>query len=120
MATHAIMIEWGMPIEGRESKALEEFMSTMGWFTQLQEGSKIERFATYGTLTGNMADRTGLAIVEGSKKQIDALRHDEEYRVRLNRLITIGHNIQIQLLETGDQMPTRMMRYGKVVKEIGG
>lgn len=120
MATHAIMFEWGMPIEGRESKALEEFMASMAWFSELKEGSKIESFASYGTLTGDMADRSGFVIIEGTKQQMDELRHAEEYRIRINRMVSIAHNVRIQLLETGDEMPKRMMRYGKVAKEMTG
>ena len=120
MATQAILLEWGMPIEGRESKALEEFMSAVAWFAELQGSGRIESFSTYGTLTGDIMTRTGMAMVQGSQAQIDELRHSEDYRIRINRIANIAHNICLNLLETGDDMTKRMQRYGQVTKEMLG
>ena len=53
MANCALMIEWGMPIEGRETMALEMFMASVQWWTELRDKKKIEGFRTYGPLTGN-------------------------------------------------------------------
>lgn len=114
--TCALMVEWGMPKDGREMKALEEFMTHMAWWTQLKTTGKISDFRTYGPVTGDFR-RSGFVIIEGTEKQIDDLRHGEEFRANLNRVTLIGSHISITLLETGDAMTTRMQRYGKAVKD---
>ncbi len=113
----ALLIEWGMPIEGRETKALEEFMNHVAWWTELKTSGKIADFKIYGPLTGNHADRAGLVIVEGTQKQITDLHMGEEFRARLNHVMLVGHNIRVTLCETGEAMMPRMQRYGKAVKE---
>ena len=113
----ALMIEWGMPIEGRETKALEEFMTHVAWWTQLKEGGKISDFRIYGPLVGNIQERAGFIILEGTDKQIHELQASEEFRSNLNKVIIVGHNVTVTTLETGDAMTTRMQRYGKSLKE---
>jgi hypothetical protein len=113
----ALVVEWGMPIEGRETKALEEFMNHVGWWTQLKTSGKIADFKIYGPLTGNMTKRAGFVIVEGTDKQIHDLHMSEDFRSRLNNVIIVGHNIGVTICETGDAMTTRMQRYGKSLKE---
>jgi hypothetical protein len=113
----ALMVEWGMPIEGRETKALEEFMTHVQWWSQLKQSGKIADFRTYGPLTGHLNERSGFVILEGTEQQIHDLHMSEDFRVRLNHVIMIGHNIQVSVLETGEAMTTRMQRYGKSLKE---
>jgi hypothetical protein len=115
-STSALMVEWGMPKDGRETKALEEFMNHVSWWTQLKTTGKIADFRTYGPVTGGF-ERAGFVILEGTDKQIEELRSSEEFRTNLNRVTLIGNNIGVTLLETGDAMATRMQRYGKAVKE---
>jgi hypothetical protein len=114
--TCAMMIEWGMPKDGREMKALEEFMTHMNYWNQLKTSGKIADFRVYGPVTGD-TKRAGFILIEGTDKQIDELRHGEEFRANLNRVYLIGNDIKITLCETGDAMNSRMQRYGKAVKE---
>ncbi len=114
--TSALMVEWGMPKDGRETKALEEFMTHVAWWTQLKTSGKIADFRTYGPVTGDFK-RVGFVILEGTDKQIEELRTSEEFRMNLNRVYLVGNDITITVLETGDAMATRMQRYGKAVKE---
>jgi hypothetical protein len=119
MNDSALMIEWGMPVVGRETRALEEFASTVAWWTELQSKGKIGSFANFGTLSGNMHSRSGFALIHGSAKQIGELAESEEYRKRIARIAAICENVQVNFLETGDRMMTRMQRYGTGLKELG-
>ena len=119
MASKAVKIEWGMPIQGRELKALEVFASSVAYWTKLQEDGKIENFAAYGNLSGNMAERAGFVVINGSDEQIDTLVVDETWRSHLTDVLVIGNNVQIDLCETGNEMQTRMERYAKSVKKLG-
>ena len=113
----ALLIEWGMPIAGRETKALEEFMTHVAWWTELKTTGKVADFKAYGPLTGDLEARAGLVILEGTQKQITELHASEEFRTRLNHVMIVGHNIRVTLCETGDAMPSRMQRYGKSLKD---
>jgi hypothetical protein len=112
----ALMIAWGMPKDGRETKALEEFMTHMTWWNQIKSSGRIAEFRTYGPVTGS-AKRAGFVLIEGSEKQIEELRNSEDFRTNLNRVYLVCNDINVSLLETGDAMMTRMQRYGKAVKE---
>jgi hypothetical protein len=114
--TSALMVEWGMPKDGRETKALEEFMTHVAWWNQLKASGKIADFRAYGPLTGEF-NRAGFVVLEGTEKQISELHNSEEFRTNLNRVFLVGNNITVTLLETGDAMTTRMQRYGKALKE---
>lgn len=116
----ALLIEWGMPIEGRETKALEEFMAHVAWWTELKSTGKVADFRIYGPLTGDLSDRAGLVILEGTQKQVSELHMSEEFRARLNHVSIVGHNIRVTVCETGEAMTPRMQRYGKSLKEVLG
>jgi hypothetical protein len=120
MTTSALIMTWGMPIEGRESKALEVFFATVQYWNRLQQEKKIEVFHSYGTITGNLETQSGMLIAEGSDAQIEAVRNSEEFRQVLARVTAIGHNIGVELAETGERMTTRMQRYGQAVKQTLG
>ena len=117
--TNALMIEWGIPRQGRETKALEEFMTHVAWWTELKQSGKIAEFRTFGHLTGNVDERAGFVLIEGSEKQIHDLQTSEDFRSRLNRVIIIAENVHITELETNDAMTARMQRYGKSLKDVG-
>lgn len=81
MATSALFVECGMPIPGREARAIEVFFSAMQFWGKLQQDGKIEAFRSYGFLTGDQQTRSATVIIEGSDAQIAALRESEAYRV---------------------------------------
>ena len=121
MATNsALLIEWGTPIHGRETKALEEFTAHVQWWTELKGSGRIADFRIYGPLTGNVEDRAGFVILEGTSQQINELRASEEFRTNFDHVVLVGNNIRATLCETGDAMTTRMQRYGKSVKTVLG
>ena len=116
----ALLVEWGMPVHGRETKAIEEFMNHVAWWTQLKSSGKIADFHAFGEVTGNMARRSGFVILEGSEEQIRAVHASEDFRNHLNRASVCVDAINVSLLESGDAMTTRMQRYGKNLKEMLG
>ena len=71
-------------------------------------------------MTGNLAERAGFAIIEGTEKQIHDFHTSEEFRVRLNRASIGVHNVRLTLCETGDAMTQRTQRYGRALKDMLG
>ena len=113
------MIEWGMPKQGRELKALEVFNSHMQWCTELQQSGKIEQFMPFGLTTGNVNQRSGFVLIAGTTEQIDELRRAEDFRNRYNTVVNVADNVNLVVLETGDAMEARLVRYAKSIKELG-
>ncbi len=113
----ALMIEWGMPRQGREFRALEEFGAHMQHWTDIKAKGEIADFKVYGPNTGNMEIFAGFVLLEGTADQIDKYRQSEAFRTRIDRVTLIAQNINVTLLETGDAMTKRMQRFGTVVKE---
>jgi hypothetical protein len=120
MANSACLIQWGMPIENRELKAVEVFMASVAWGEKQKSQGKIEDFKMFGALTGNQQRRSGFTLVEGSQEQLRTLMDTEEWRELMVRVATVCHDVDIALFETGEAMADRMRRYGKVVRETAG
>ena len=120
MATSAMMMEWGLPIAGREGKAVEVFYAALQYWGGLQKAGKIESFRYYSSLSGNFMGRVGLLIVEGTDDQIDRVMKSEEFRVMNANVMAVAQNYGIAAMETGDRVAAAMTRYGKSVKQILG
>jgi hypothetical protein len=118
MANCAVMLEWGSLVDGRESKALEEFMTSVAWWGELQKSGKISEFEIFAPSTGAISDRIGFAILKGSEQQIAALHASEEFKTRLARASLLVRNIRVNVLDTGDAIQGRMQRSGKAIKEV--
>jgi len=116
----ALLVEWGMPVHGRETKALEEFMNHTTWWNELKSSGKIAEFRAYGDVTGALSHRSGFVILEGTEEQIRTLHASDDFRTHLNRGALTVENVHVTLLETGDAMTTRLQRYGKNLKEVLG
>jgi hypothetical protein len=115
----ALMIEWGMPRQGRERKALEEFFAHVQWWTEIKAKGEIADFHVYGDISGDIEQRAGFVVLEGTHDQIEKFRNSEAFRTRLNRVFLVGDNVKLTLLETGDDMSTRLQRYAAALKEVG-
>ncbi|MGZ3424335.1 MAG: hypothetical protein ACXWUG_17380 [Polyangiales bacterium] len=115
----ALIVEWGMPTPGRESKALEEFFSHVQWWTELKAKGTINDFRLYGTNTGELGVGAGFVVVEGSLDQITKFSQSDDFRRSISRVSLITESLHVRTLDTGDAMMKRMQIYGAAVKEMG-
>ena len=120
MSNCALMLEWGSLVDGRETKALEEFMSNVAWWGEQKKAGKIGDFKIYLPTTGAFGDRAGFVIFEGSDKQIAELHTSEEFRVRLARASLLVRNIRLNVCDAGDAIQARMQRTGRAIKDVAG
>ena len=118
-ANAAIVIEWGMPRQGREHKALEVFFAAMQKWEDWKAAGRIAGFQTFGTLTGDYDHRSGFLLAQGTQQQIEDLQRSEDYRQEILKVVNIGTNVNIVVCETGDAMMSRMQRYGSSIKSMG-
>lgn len=121
MSQHAaaLMVEWGMPTPGRETKALEEFFSHVQWWGELKAKGRIAEFRIYGTNTGAIGTSAGFVVVEGTDKQIGEFLASDDFRRSISRVSLITTNLSVRTLDTGDTMMKRMQIYGASLKEMG-
>ncbi len=115
----ALIIEWGMPTPGRETKALEEFFSHVQWWTELKAKGTINEFRMYGTNSGHLGVGAGFVIVEGTQDQIQKFTASDEFRRSISRVSLITQSLHVRQLDTNDNMMKRMQVYGTAVKEMG-
>ncbi len=114
----ALMIKWGLPRQGREFRALEEFMAHTQYWAEIKAKGEIADYRVYGPTTGNMELSAGFVILEGTTAQIDKYRSNEAFRTRLDRVNIVAQNVSVEQLEMGDGMAQRMQRYGTSLKEV--
>jgi hypothetical protein len=84
MAEAGLFIGWGVPVRGREKRALDLFNGTMQYYGRLQQDGKIERFDV-AVLAPHGSDLAGFALMQGTEQQIDWLRRDEEFQQWVTR-----------------------------------
>lgn len=118
MATNAILIQWAVPIPGRERMALEEFNSYMQWANQLKRDGKIERFEVYQLDAGNFHKVSGFTLLEGSNQQITTLMQSDEYRARIERVMNMTQNLRVEPCVVGSEAGQRMQRYAAVLQQL--
>lgn len=118
--THALILQWGLPFAGREGKAVGLYRATREWWQELREAGRVANVRVYGSLTGQLETRAGFMLVEGSRAQIDELRHSEDFRRTLSRFGAFLRQVSVELYETGDAMHDRIARYDVIVRDSIG
>ncbi len=78
MAERMLMIAWGVPVRGREERALEVFNESVGLAGRMQQEGRIESFDV--VLLAPNAELNGYMEMHGSAEQIANLRDDEEFQ----------------------------------------
>jgi hypothetical protein len=84
MADAGLFIGWGQVVRGREDRALEVFNETVELYGQMQSDGRIESF-DLALLEPHGGELAGYAMLRGSDEQIDAVRHDEDFRRVMQR-----------------------------------
>jgi hypothetical protein len=117
MAEAGLYIGWGEPTRGREKAALNEFNDSMQYYGRLQQDGKIERFDVVVLMPGG-SEAGGFIMVRGTAQQIDALRRDDEFLDRLNRVQLIVDGLRVSDAWVDDSLVQQMTRYDKAVTQF--
>lgn len=113
-----ILIMWGTPVASRERLAIEEFGSYAQWVTSLKAQGKIARFELYMPQFGTYERFAGFSVVEGTETQIDTILESEEFRTRVQRVLTVAHGVRVESLDVGDDVAKRMKLYGSSIQQL--
>ena len=99
--TGAIVITWGSPVRGRETKGLESFGKAVARFEQLAKEGRIHSHKEYISATGNSSRVAGFMIVEGNIDELWKIHNEEEQRRLLAEAQNITENFTIQFFRGG-------------------
>lgn len=113
-----ILIMWGTPVAGRERLAIEEFASYTQWVTSLKTQGKIARFELYMPQFGTYERFAGFSVVEGTENQIDAILTSDDFRTRVQRVITVTHGVKVESLDVAEDVAKRMKLYGSTIQQL--
>jgi hypothetical protein len=118
MADRALFIGFGMPVRGREERALEVFNETVALYGRMQSDGRIERFdATL--LDPHGGDLGGFFMIHGSEAQCAALPNDEEFRRSMIDAGLIVENLGVVPAVTGEGVGREMTMYADAVRKVG-
>jgi hypothetical protein len=79
MADSVLFVGFDSPVRGREERAVESFNDVVGMFGQMQQEGRVEGFDTV-FLDPHGGDLGGFFLLRGTADQMDAVRHDDEFR----------------------------------------
>ncbi|MCW2513123.1 MAG: hypothetical protein JWR11_2165 [Mycobacterium sp.] len=95
MSEAGVWIAWGIPARGRERQALELLKSsTTGYLDQLRQDGRIERFDAT-VLQPQSTELGGFILIQGSKQQIDSLRHDSGFQQWVMQIQLVADRVGI-------------------------
>jgi hypothetical protein len=94
MAEAGFWVAWGLPTQGRERNALDLLNESRGFLARLAQDRVIERFDIV-ILKPQTTELGGFFLIQGSQEQIDALRHDADFQVWVNRVQLVADQVGI-------------------------
>jgi hypothetical protein len=117
MADAGLFIGWGEVARGREERALEVFNETIGYYGRLQEEGRIESFEV-SLLQPHGGDLAGFVLLRGSRDQMDAIQHDEEFERLMTRANFIVDNLGVVPADIGEGVARQIGIYESEVSAL--
>lgn len=94
MAESGFWVAWGLPTQGREKQALDLLSESRRYLERLAQEGQIERFDA-AILRPQTTELGGFFLIQGTQEQIDALRHDDDFGVWLNRVQLVADRVGV-------------------------
>lgn len=117
MATEAaLVISWGSPVRGRESKSIEVFMESLQYWGQKAAEGRIQEPQAFAAEDGS----GGMVVLRGDLQALRELNDAAESRRLLARAQLIIENLHAQWYLTGDALQQDMSTFAQAISEILG
>ncbi len=111
----AIVISWGTPVRGREGKALEVFMESLGWWgKQAADGRCGEPIALFSEDGSN-----GMLIIRGMSDALRELEESDEGRIIQARAGHIVEDLKTHWYLADDEIAAETQRFVQAGTELG-
>ena len=118
MPEAGIWIAWGLPTQGREVRALDLLNEAKGYLEHLADDGQIERF-DITILKPQTTELGGFLLVQGTQEQIDALRHDDDFGVWVDRLQLVAGRVGMVDAWVGDGIAKAIDLYQQALQKAG-
>lgn len=111
----AMVVTWGGSIPGREAKAIEVFMESLGFWAQQAEQGRCQAPEPF------IADDAsgGMVIVRGKSDALRELSESDESRTLLGKAHLIVENLHVSWFFTGDAVMEETQLFAKAGAELG-
>src|SRR5919198_5587227 len=117
MTDRALFVGFGVPVRGREERAVEVFGEFVEMFRRMESDGRIESMdATL--LDPHGGDLGGFFMVHGSEAQCAALTNDEEFRRASIEASLIVENFGVVPAVTGDGVGREMAMYMEAISKV--
>jgi hypothetical protein len=118
MTERALFIGFGVPVRGREERAIEVFNEFVDLFGRMQSDGRIDSMDV-SLLDPHGGDLGGFFMAHGSEAQCAALTNDEEFRRASIDAGLIVENFGVVPAVTGEAVGREMAMYNDAVKKVG-
>ena len=117
MADNALFIGWGLPVRGREAKAVAVFGESVQYWSGLAQQGQIESFEV-ALLDPHGGDLNGFALLRGSRAQLDQLRGSADFQRLVTRAQLIVENVGVIGAVLGQALADQMALYQAQLGEL--
>jgi hypothetical protein len=118
MTDRALFVGFGVPVRGREERAVEVFGEFVEMFRRMQSDGRIDSMDVT-LLDPHGGDLGGFFMVYGSDAQCAALTNDEEFRRASIDASLIVDNFGVVPAVTGEAVNREMGMYSEAVAKVG-
>ena len=118
MAERAVFIGFGVPVRGREERAVEVFNEFVGMFGRMAGEGRIESMDVT-LLDPHGGDLGGFFRLHGTAEQCARLINDDEFRRATIDAGLIVENFGVVPAVTGDGVGREMAMYMDAVQKVG-
>ena len=118
MTDRALFVGFGVPVRGREERAVEVFGEFVAMFGRMQSDGRIEG-VDVTLLDPHGGDLGGFFLVQGTAAQCAALPNDTEFRKAMIDAALIVDNLGVVPALTGEAVGPEMANYAAGVGKLG-
>ena len=118
MTDRALFVGFGVPVRGREERAVQVFGEFVEMFGRMQSDGRIDSMDVT-LLDPHGGDLGGFFMVHGSEAQCAALTNDEEFRRACIDAGLIVDNFGVVPAATGEAVNRQMGMYSEAVAKVG-
>jgi len=118
MAEAGFWVAWGLPTQGRERNALDLLNESRGFLERLAQDRVIERFDIV-ILKPQTTELGGFFLIQGTQEQIDALRHDADFQVWVNRVQLVADRVGIVCAWVDEGITEAADLYAEALRQAG-
>src|SRR5690348_12191571 len=119
MAGRALFVGFGVPVRGREERAIAVFNEFVAMFGRMQSDGRIEGMDV-ALLDPHGGELGGFFMVHGSQEQCAALASDDEFRRASVDATLIVDHFGVVPAAVGEGVGNEMAMYSEAVGSIGG